>query len=212
MSDEFKASKNLCMVAAMVLPLSVEQQEWVRMGGDAGNVFKASLGLESDNKLLYGTSVEDAVQFMKYVCAANKKRGIKLGYEFRRVSGRYGVSRRWNVKSMMETVVKRRGIYVMFGKAKRANAIHKALLKRIKSANCVGDELEIYSKVAQGMSRKDHAVSIRSDCDGVRLYDNACIKGSVEFNITNLASKMIDLTNCYYFDLYKKGKKAKISK
>ena len=207
MSDEIKASMNLCMVAAMVLPLSVEQQEWIRMGGDAGNMFKASLGLESDNKLLCGTSVEDAVQFMKFVCAANKKRGIKLGYEFRRVSGRHGLSRRWNVKSVMETGVKRRGIYVMFGKAKRSNAIHKAFLKRIKSATCVGDELEIYSKVAQGMSRKGHAISIRSDCDGVRLYDNAFVKGSVEFDITNLASKMIDLTNCYYFDLYKKGKK-----
>ena len=63
MSDEFKASKNLCMVAAMVLPLSEEQQEWVRMGGDAGNVFKESFGLEKDNKLLYGTSVATMHKF-----------------------------------------------------------------------------------------------------------------------------------------------------
>ena len=83
------------------------------------------------------------------------------------------MSRRWNVKSVMETVVKRRGIYVMFGKAKRSNAIHKALLKRIKSATCVGDELEIYSKVAQGMSRKDHVISVCCDNDCVRLFDNA---------------------------------------
>jgi hypothetical protein len=85
-------------------------------------------------------------------------------------------------------------------------------LKRIRSADCVGDELEIYSKVAKGMSRKDHAVSIRSDCDGVRLFDNACIKGSVEFNMTNLSNKMIDLTHCYYLDLYMKGRRTKVTK
>lgn len=212
MNDEFKPSKNLCMVAAMVLPLSDQQQEWIRMGGDAGNVFKASLGLSADNKLLYGSSVEDAITFLKYVCMENKKRGVKLNYEFRRVAGRYGESRKWNASSLKKTVTARKGIYVIFGKAKRTNSIHKALLKKIRSVDCVGDELEIYSKVAKGMSRKDHAVSIRSDCNGVRLFDNACIKGSVEFNMTNLANKMIDLTHCYYFDLYVKGRKTKVTK
>ena len=196
----------------MVLPLSAEQQQWMRMGGDAGNTFKAALGLSADNKLLYGTSVEYAVTYMKYGCAGNKKRGIKLKYEFRRVTGRHGKVRKWNVQSITETVVKKRGIYVIFGKAKRANAIHKALMKRIKKADCVGEELEIYSKVAKGLSRKDHAISIRSDENGVRLFDNACTNGSIEFNIENLASKMIDLTNCYYFDVYDKRNKAKISK
>jgi hypothetical protein len=212
MNDEFKPSKNLCMAAAMVLPLSDQQQEWIRMGGDAGNVFKASLGLNADNKLLYGSSVEDAIAFLKYVCKENKKRGVKLNYEFRRVAGRCGERRRWNASSLEKTVMARKGIYVIFGKAKRTNSIHKALLKRIRSADCVGDELEIFSKVAKGMSRKDHAVSIRSDCDGLRLFDNACVKGSVEFNMTNLANKMIDLTHCYYFDLYVKGRKTKVIK
>lgn len=182
------------------------------MGGDAGNVFKASLGLSADNKLLYGSSVEDAITFLEYVCMENKKRGVKLNYEFRRVAGRYGESRRWNASSLKKTVTARKGIYVIFGKAKRTNKIHRALLKRIRSADCVGDELEIYSKVAKGMSRKDHVVSICSDCNGVRLFDNACIKGSVEFNMTNLANKMIDLTHCYYFDLYVKGRKTKVTK
>ena len=128
----------------MVLPLSAEKQQWMRMGGDAGNTFKTALGLSVDNKLLYGTSVEDAVTYMKYVCAGNKKHGLKLEYQFRRVVGRHGKVRKWNVQSIMETVVKKRGIYVIFGKAKRANAIHKALMKRIRKADCVGEELEIF--------------------------------------------------------------------
>jgi hypothetical protein len=213
MTDEFKASKNLCMAAAMVLPLSAEQQGWMRLGGsDAGNVFKASAGLPLDHKLLKGASVEDAVEFLKYVCAGNRKRGIKLKYEFRRVVGRHDKSRRWNIRSLLKTVGKRRGIYVLYGKAKRLNRYHKELIKRMKKADCEGEELEIFSQVAKGLSRKDHACSIRHDENGLRLFDNACTKGSIDFSIMNLAGKMIDLTSCYYFDLYEKRNKTKINK
>lgn len=212
MKDEFQPSKNLCMAAAMVLPLSAQQQGWMRLGGDAGNVFKESAGLPVDHKLHYGASVEDAVGFLKYVCAGNRELGIKLKFEFRRVVGRHDKSRRWNVQSLMKTVGRRRGIYVIFGKAKRLNRYHEALIKRMKKADCMGEELEIFSKVAKGLSRKDHACSVRNDENGLRLFDNACTKGSIDFSIVNLAGKMIDLTDCYYFDLYEKGKKAKITK
>ena len=81
--------------------------------------------------------------------------------------------------------------------------------------SCSGFELtalRAFSKVAKGLSRKDHACSVRHDENGLRLFDNACTKGSIDFSIVNLAGKMIDLTDCYYFDLYEKGKKAKITK
>ena len=65
--------------------------------------------------------------------------------------------------------------------------------------------METYSKKATGYSRHDHAVSIRSDENGARLYDNACTAGSVEFTVENLADKMADLTYCFFLDLYKKG-------
>ena len=44
MSGEFAKSKLLCLAAAMVLPLVPKRQAWMRMGMDAGEVFKASLG------------------------------------------------------------------------------------------------------------------------------------------------------------------------
>ena len=205
MNDEFKPSKNLCMVAAMVLPLSDQQQEWIRMGGDAGNVFMASLGLSADNKLLYGSSVEDAITFLKYVCMENKKRGVKLNYEFRRVAGRYGESR----EGMQVHSNGAQRHLCDFWEGKEDEQYSQGI---IRSAECVGDELEIFSKVARGMSRKDHAVSICSDGDDIRLFDNACTKGSVEFSMTDLANKMIDLTHCYHFDLYKKGGKTEVTK
>jgi hypothetical protein len=192
------------------------------MGMDAGDVFKASLEANIveevgkkkiskerlvAKKLHDGASAEDAVNYLKFVCAENKKLGIKLKFEFRRVAERDGVKRRWTSKSLLSTVVGRKGIYVIFGKCKWKNAIHEALMKRMRSAKCVGEELDIYSKVAKGNSKKDHAVSIRSDFNGVRLFDNACVNESVEFSVPNLANKMIDVTHCYYFDIYEKGKK-----
>lgn len=37
----------MCMVAAIVLPMTPEQQEWVRLGGnDAGKVFEDATGLD----------------------------------------------------------------------------------------------------------------------------------------------------------------------
>ena len=94
MKDDFQPSKNLCMATAMVLPLTAQQQGWMRLGGDAGDVFKESAGLPVDHKLHYGASVEDAVGFLKYVCAGNRELGIKLKFEFRRVVGRHDKSRR----------------------------------------------------------------------------------------------------------------------
>ena len=50
----------------------------MRVGGDAGNAFKKSLGKEKDDGLLYSASAEDAVTNLKNVCVSNKKWRIKL--------------------------------------------------------------------------------------------------------------------------------------
>ena len=224
MSSEFATSKRLCLVAAMVLPLVPKRQAWMRMGMDAGDVFKASLGTNVSQevgkkklskeqlvakKIYDGSYAEDAIHYLQHICRENKKLGVKLKYEFRRVAGRNGISRRWTAKSLLSTVVGRKGIYIIFGKCKWNNAIHAALMKRMRSTKCVGEELEIYSKVAKGNTKKDHAVSVRSDNNGVRLFDNACVNESVEFSVTNLANKMIDVSYCYYYDIYEKGKKSR---
>ena len=190
----------------MVLPLSEKQQSWMRLGRDAGDVYNASLGSDLKYKTQRGSEASDAVRYLKYVCAENKKLGVKLKFEFRRVAGRHGERRRWCAKSLLDTVVARKGTYLLFGKPKMKNRIYFALLARIAKADCVKEQLEIYSAVATGMSRKGHAVSIRNDDTGVKLFDNACTNDCVEFTVTNLTKKMIDSTHCYYYDLYEKGK------
>ena len=205
MPDDFRPSKNLCLVAAMVLPLSSEKQDWMRLGGDAGDVYKKAMGVDVTNKLLYGASSDDAVEYLKHVCRENRKVGRKLKFEFRRVIGRTDKDRCWCVKSLIKTVLERKGIYVLFGKSKFKNGKHRALLKRIRKAKSVEDGVDIYSKKATGYSRHDHAVSLRSDEIGIRLFDNACTHGSVEFDVASLADKLSDITYCFYFDLFKKG-------
>ena len=61
------------------------------------------------------------------------------------------------------------------------------------------DGVDIYSKTATGYSRHDHAVSIRSDETGIRLFDNACVHGSVECDMASLADKICDIMCCLYF-------------
>ena len=73
------------------------------------------------------------------------------------------------------------------------------MLKRIGKAEGMEDKVETYSKKETGYSRHDHTVSIRSDENGVRLFDNACTAGSVELTVENLADKMADLTYCFFF-------------
>ena len=86
-------------------PLSAAQQKWMRVDGDAGNEFKKSMEKEIDDELLYGAFAEDTVTYLKYVCANNKKRGIKLKYELRRkfVDGLHSQFRRqfWRRKAYM---------------------------------------------------------------------------------------------------------------
>ena len=52
---EFKPSRNLCLVASIVLPMTAEQHEWMRLGGDdAGKVFVDATGIDltdPDHKL-----------------------------------------------------------------------------------------------------------------------------------------------------------------
>ena len=80
---------------------------------------------------------------------------------------------------------------------------HVALVKRIRKV--MEDQVDTYSTKATGYSRHDHAVSIRSDETGIRLFDYACVSGSVKCTVAILADRMSDITYCFYFDLYKKG-------
>ena len=73
----------------MVLPLVPKRQALMRMGMDAGDDFKASLGTNvsqevgkkkpSMEQLVYdGSYAEDAIHYLNHICRENKKLGVKL--------------------------------------------------------------------------------------------------------------------------------------
>ena len=76
---EFKPSRNLCLVASIVLPMTAEQHEWMRLGGDdAGKVFVDATGIDLTDPDHEGTSTHDAMKFFQFVVEENCKRGIIL--------------------------------------------------------------------------------------------------------------------------------------
>lgn len=202
--NEFNPNRNLCMVAAIVTPMTAEQQEWMRLGGnDAGKVFEDATGidlLDPDNE---GASTHDVRKLFQYVCEENRRRGINLNYELKRVNGRVGELKNWDVASIMKTVVNRNGQYVLIGLSKRLNDEHPKILKRIRAVD--GEEAKAlqYLKTADGLQRIDHAVGVLIADSGNLLYDTACRKVSVKFDILHLADKMCDVSHCFYINLYK---------
>ena len=86
---EFKPSRNLCFTAAIVLPMTAEQQEWMRLGrDDAGKVFVDVIGIDLIDPDHEGASTHDARKFFEFVVEENPKREIILKYELKRVNGR----------------------------------------------------------------------------------------------------------------------------
>ena len=129
---EFKPSRNLCLVASIVLPMTAERQEWMRLGGDdAGKVFVDATGIDLTDPDHEGASTHDAMKFFQFVVEENRKRGIILKYEFKRVNGRVGELKNWDVGSIMKTVVNRKGHYILIGLSKELNDEHPKVLKRI---------------------------------------------------------------------------------
>ena len=200
---EFKPSRNLCFAAAIVLPMTAEQQEWMRLGGDdAGKVFVDATGIDLTDHDYEGASTHDARKFFEFVVEENRKRGIILKYELKRVNGRVGKLKNWDVGSIMKTVVNRKGHYVLIGLSKELDDEHPKILKRIRAVE--GEEARAlqYLKTANGRKCIDHSVGVRIADTGNLLFDTACRKGSVKFDILHLADKMSDVSHCFYVNLY----------
>ena len=89
--NEFKPSSNLCIVVTIVTPMTAEQQEWMKLdGNEAGKVFEDATGIDLTDPEHKGSSTRDARKFFLFVCEENRKRGINLKYELKRVNGRVG--------------------------------------------------------------------------------------------------------------------------
>ena len=112
-------SENLCMLAALMPMMSEEQWDWFTMGNtmDVREVVKKALGLKSEEIFEHGISAQDIYRVFTYIVLVNEKRGIKLGFVWRRIrpDGGFEVSR------LNEFLLSRKRRYVLLGKTKEKN-------------------------------------------------------------------------------------------
>ena len=201
---EYDERTNMCLLAALMLPMTEQQQKWVRRGGSASEVFNTAIGREVDDKLKDGANLGDVSKFLRFVVSENAKLGVRLRYTLKCVSGRKckrGGQRWWKPRDLYRTVVGREGSYLLIGKAKMTGTKLTAAMKRIRKVKGNEEKLDKYCVEAKGVCNSNHAVSVKTENGESRLFDNACRNGSVVFSIENLAMKMCDLSACYYVDL-----------
>ena len=173
-------------------------------GGEADvkELFKNSMGKGKDDILKNGAGADDVRNFLKGVVKANKARGIKVGFKWRKISGIIGgVVGPFNVESLRTRVLSRDDRYVFFGKAKRKSGVHAQLMKSIKGQDEL-TQLALWSRKATGEMVADHAIGLVVDEGKSMLYDNGFTSGSKDFSIDNMAGRMIDISACFVFDLF----------
>lgn len=200
----FRPNENLCLLAAVWGVANGEQQDLMTNGGEADvkELFKNSMGKGKDDILKNGAGADDVRNFLKRVVKANKARGIKVGFKWRKISGIIGgVVGPFNVESLRTRVLSRDDRYVFFGKAKRKSGVHAQLMKSIKGQDEL-TQLALWSRKATGEMVADHAIGLVVDEGKSMLYDNGFTSGSKDFSIDNMAGRMIDISACFVFDLF----------
>ena len=200
----FRPNENLCLLAAVWGVANGEQQDLMTNGGEADvkELFKNSMGKGKDDILKNGAGADDVRNFLKGVVKANKARGIKVGFKWRKISGIIGgVVGPFNVESLRTRVLSRDDRYVFFGEAKRKSGVHAQLMKSIKGQDEL-TQLALWSRKATGEMVADHAIGLVVDEGKSMLYDNGFTSGSKDFSIDNMAGRMIDISACFVFDLF----------
>ena len=169
-------------------------------------LFKSIMDEENGRTLLKGASSENAHQFLLQIVKNNEARGKRVGYTFKRMGYNRKTAKRWTVMDVEKSCLRKKGMYVIFGKSKMANPKHVQLmskLKKLERERKHDEILEEYAAIADGCSKLDHAVGIKVDDDlNATLICNGCRDGAKTFTMVNLADRMEDLCICYEYDLF----------
>ena len=200
----FRPNENLCLLAALWGVANGEQQELMTNGGetDVKELFKISMGKGKDDILINGAGADDVRNFLKRVVKANKARGIKVGFKWRKISGIIGgVVGPFIVESLRTRVLAREDRYVFFGKAKSKSEVHAQLMRLITGKD-KETQLARWGKKATGEMVADHAIGSVVDEGKSMLYDNGFTGGSKDFSIDTMSGRMIDISACFVFDLF----------
>lgn len=199
-------SENMCMLHVLYNGLSDAGRKLMTCDGtiEPRALLKSVMVKGVGRTLLKGASAEDAHKLMEKIVENKKARGKSVMYAWKRVGYNRKTDKRWNVYDIRKSLGKK-GLHVIFGKAKKETDKHKNWIKRLKKLERDGEEDEIenlYAEAADGWSPVDHAVGIKVDENlNATLICNGCVKGAKKFSIVNLADRMEDVCICYEYDL-----------
>ena len=163
---------------------------------------KHSMAKGKDEILKNRAGTDDMRKFLKGVVKANKAKGIRVGFKWRKMIGVIDrVAGSFNVQSLRTRVLSREDSYVFLGRAKRNNEVHAKMMKSMKGEDEEA-QLVCYGKKATGEMVVDHAIGLVVDESQSMLYDKGFTGGSKDFFIANMAGRMIDVSAFFVFDSF----------
>lgn len=175
------------------------------MNGKLGFVesFKETMQLTVSQRITKGISSMDVNCYLRWLRSTYKSTGREMTFVWKRVQKVDSKSRRsFDGSSVYKLLSGGRGQYVLFGKAKWNNDLHRRQLKRLRSLSDERSRFILYGLSSKGRKVADHAVGLTiNDTSDHLLYDNSMRNISVNFNAEALASKMSDVSSCYIFDV-----------
>ena len=165
---------------------------------------KKSMQLLPTQRFLKGISSFDINFFLHTLCKEYKSLGRNVRFPWLKLGRNKNLKHRgFTGGSIEKLVLSRKGQYVLFGKAKLNNAVHKAFIKRLSSEKNEKRRFKMYSNKARGKFTANHAIGISVYAKlNALYYDNACIKNPPKFDVMQLALKMTDITNCFVFNIF----------
>ena len=196
-------NENLCMMAAVMPMMSEEQWDYCTLGNtmDVRDVFKKALGLKTEDIFEDGISAQDMHRVFTYIVLENEKRGVKIGFVWRRVRPTGG----FQVGRLKDFLLSRKGRYVLLGKTKEKSEDWERLMKRLKKAKEPDVQLVLYAKTSDKVpkSKVDHAMGLLVEDDKITCFNNGYKKGMLPYTVINIATQMESISEGYYVDLFK---------
>ena len=173
-------------------------------GGETNvkGIFKHSMGKGKDKILKNEAGTDDVRKFLKGVVKANKAKGIRVGFKWKKMIGVIDrVAGSFNFQSLRTRVLSRKDSYVFLGRAKMNNEVRAKMMNSMKGEDEEA-QLVCWGKKATGGIIADHAIGLIVDDSQSVLYDDGFTGGSKDFSIENMAGRMIDVSACFVFDLF----------
>lgn len=163
---------------------------------------KKSMNMMESQGFVKGIGSNDVWNYLIGVQRDYLSIGRKVDFMWRKMGRNATANHKGFSGISVERILKRDGMYVLFGKAKWNNDEQRKFMKRLRGFTCERERFKFFGRRAKGKRKADHAFGVRVDVEGKFCYDSAMKSCRKVFSVENLAEKMSDINNCFVFDLF----------